>query len=812
MKRIFIISITVLLSIVMYAQDNLWNYNFIENKGQIIDQNNNLNLSVKYLWNGNGIKVQLKGNSFSYEVFKTQKFPKRTPKYQIPNSNLKHKVMQSLSRHGNAGFDDSTVIYSHRIDIELVGANTNPIIVAHEPSTDCINFYTTGTPENGIIGVHHYKKVTYKNIYPHIDMVFTVSTSNNHPIKYDFIIHPAGNIKDIQLRYHGANDTKLKENGEISISTESGQLEESIPSSYLLENNKNVQVKYTIIDHNVFGFIADNYDISQTLIVDPWGTYIGPTGSSISIDAGIYSIVAGSCDATFNIATTGAFQTVFGGGGADGFIMKFNNGGIAKLWATFYGGNGIDGAEFVKVGNSGSIYLAGNTESTNNIATNGAYQDTLNIGFASFIAKFNSNGIRQFGTYFPAFFYGFTIDSYDNMYVTGFNSISGLIGFTTPNAHQQNEGGGIDAFLAKFDVNGNKLWCTYYGGAQDDKGGAVSVDSSGNVFISGWTMSTNNIASSSAFQTNLGGISDYFIAKFSSSGVRQWGTYYGGIDDEDGYTFMTNDKSGNVYLSARIGSLNYFATPGAFQVTPSGMIDYFISKFGPSGARLWSTYFGGNNDEEIWSIITDNSQNVIFVGNTSSTNNISTQGAYQINYPINTSSITSEEGFIEKFSPLGARIWGTYLGDSIGTRVYDVATDIANKIYLSGYSGSPTGITTTGTYQPNLLGTVGNDFEGFIICFDSTGHFTTSIEEVNPTVSLIKVYPNPAKDKITISIKDYAGKGGSISLFSIEGKLLRQQYLKTETTSVDMSGFPSGTYLLQYEDGEVCETVKVVKE
>jgi hypothetical protein len=85
MKSIMTLGI-LLLTFFAQARDNHWNYAFIENKGQIIDQNNQLNPSVKYLWTGNGMKVQLKANSFSYEVLK---YEKQVRKRTLPSSILR---------------------------------------------------------------------------------------------------------------------------------------------------------------------------------------------------------------------------------------------------------------------------------------------------------------------------------------------------------------------------------------------------------------------------------------------------------------------------------------------------------------------------------------------------------------------------------------------------------------------------------------------------------------------------------------------------------------------------------------------------
>ena len=221
-------------------------HGFIENKGQIIDQNNNLNPSVLYLYNGNGLHVQLKQSGFSYEVWKVAKWasgsqPLAVSKNPLPTAN---------SKQLEANIADSTFI--HRIDISFVGANQNAKIISSEPASDYINYYTTGTSEAGVINVHHYKKVLYQNIYPNIDVEFLLNDTQHSDVqqndkqggafKYNFIIHPGGNPNEIQLKFDGANSTSLTKEGHITIETAYGNIDESIPSTYQLNSN-NTQKK-----------------------------------------------------------------------------------------------------------------------------------------------------------------------------------------------------------------------------------------------------------------------------------------------------------------------------------------------------------------------------------------------------------------------------------------------------------------------------------------------------------------------------------------------------------------------------------------
>jgi hypothetical protein len=145
---------------------------------------------------------------------------------------------------------------------------------------------------------------------------------------------------------------------------------------------------------------------------------------------------------------------------------------------------------------------------------------------------------------------------------------------TTIGAHQSAYGGGYsDGFLVKFDSNGQMQWGTYYGGSLLDVSVSCATDASGNVYMSGNTQSATGIATSGAHQTTVNGA---FLVSFNSSGVRQSGTYCGGIKN-----VCTSDASGNVYMTGYTQSNSGIATAGAHQ-TANGNNNYndaFLVKF-----------------------------------------------------------------------------------------------------------------------------------------------------------------------------------------------------------------------------------------
>ena len=172
-------------------------YGFIQNKGQIVDQYLRPNPAVLYLYNGNGLNVQLKKGGFSYEVIRTE---------SKSNTSHTHPVLQE-----QLSYDTITAIHRvHRVDIHFIGADPHQITIPLERAHDYLNYYTPGDSEAGVLGVSHYKRVLYKNIYPHIDIEFIIG-GENHAVdfKYNFIVHPGGDVKMIRVKYEGADSTFL---------------------------------------------------------------------------------------------------------------------------------------------------------------------------------------------------------------------------------------------------------------------------------------------------------------------------------------------------------------------------------------------------------------------------------------------------------------------------------------------------------------------------------------------------------------------------------------------------------------------------
>ncbi|MEO6834030.1 MAG: hypothetical protein ABI169_17610, partial [Chitinophagaceae bacterium] len=151
----------------------------------------------------------------------------------------------------------------------------------------------------------------------------------------------------------------------------------------------------------------------------------------------------------------------------------------------------------------------------------------------------------------------------------------------------------------------------------------------------------------------------------------------------DAIQTVSVDNLGNFYIAGYTSSSNNIASTGSFKASFSYAVDTldgFFAKFDSTGNRLWGSYFGGVSNEKIIGSTVDFSGNLLLTGFTTGVDNIATTGAFQTT----SGSPYAEDAFLEKFSPSGSRIWGTYFGSTGGEYGMSLCTDTANNIYLVG--------------------------------------------------------------------------------------------------------------------------------
>jgi hypothetical protein len=368
-----------------------------------------------------------------------------------------------------------------------------------------------------------------------------------------------------------------------------------------------------------------------------WSTYYGGTledrGLGISYDSTTNSVyLTGITRSTTGIATAGSHQTELGGN-YDAFLVRFDTAG-QRIWGTYYGGSSGEGAlnytSSVSNDPYGNVFLAGETNSNNNIATASAHQSTKSAGRDAFLVKFDSLGIREWGTYLGGsgtdYIKSLSCDAAGNIIAAG--NTTSTTGMATAGAEQVVFGGVNDGFLAKVSPAGTLLWCTYAGGTDDDQFYAVTSSPDGDIYTCGVTSSIAGIASVISHQPAFGGgYNDGFLQKYSSVGQLLWSTYCGGLE-YDGLLGVATDGLG-VFATGYTQSAGSISTPGNINDTLSGLMDILLVCFDTAGQRIWGTYYGGTEGDIGTSIVTAPHKQLYAAGWTLSATGIAQGNAHQ---------------------------------------------------------------------------------------------------------------------------------------------------------------------------------------
>ncbi|MFL6273828.1 MAG: SBBP repeat-containing protein [Blastocatellia bacterium] len=317
-------------------------------------------------------------------------------------------------------------------------------------------------------------------------------------------------------------------------------------------------------------------------------------------------------------------------------------------YSTYLGGSSVDDGRSIAVDSSGNVYVTGRTSSFN----------------------------------FPV-----TIDGYDSTYANA-----------------------SDVYVTKLNTDGTALvYSTYLGGASEDLGYGLVVDSSGNAYVTGSTSSTDFPTTPGAFQTVLQGGSypgDAFVTKLNPTGTALiYSTYLGGSSSDQANSIAL-DSSGNAYVVGYTYSGNFPTTPGAFQTTyASGSYPYgdaFVTKLNNAGTALaYSTYLGGTSADTANGVKVDASGNAYVAGTTLSTGFPTTPGAFQTTYGGASGNYSNlGDGFVTKLNNIGTALaYSTYLGGRGDDGGFGIDVSATGEAYVIGQTSSVNFPTTPGVVR-----------------------------------------------------------------------------------------------------------------
>ncbi|MDP4149113.1 MAG: PKD domain-containing protein [Bacteroidota bacterium] len=532
----------------------------------------------------------------------------------------------SIIRGRTAAGASGAMVRSHAYRVSFIGANDQIRAIPDLPLPTYNNYFIGNDPSRWATHCQVYGGITYKDIYPNVDLRYY---SDNGQLKYEFIVHPGGNVDQIAMKYEGMDKLSTKKN-ELLVSTSAGQVKELSPYSYQLDDSGrvNVRCRYVIQNGNTLKFRIDSYSPGATLIIDPTLVFCSFTGSKISNwgftatpgpDGSFFAggIVFGNGFPQ----TTGALETNYRGGEFDVGIMRFSSNGTNKLYSTYLGGNDSETPHSMVCDLLGNLVVLGRTYSSDFPFK--TFAGSATGGADMFIAKLNSSGtaligclrvggsgndcvniedqLRNNNEHAETLIRNYGDDSRSEVILDGASNI--FVAASTQsskdfpivgNVFQPVFGGGTqDGVVLKIDPNCDSLiWSSFLGGKGEDASFVIKPDPvTGDLYVAGATTSIDFPGNMSHVIQNgyQGGTCDGFITRISADGRTQKSSSYLGTGSADAIYGVQIDRLGFPYV---MGTTN-----GTWPVINAGYVDagakQFVAKLQPDlSGFIYSTTFG----------------------------------------------------------------------------------------------------------------------------------------------------------------------------------------------------------------------------
>ncbi len=380
-----------------------------------------------------------------------------------------------------------------------------------------------------------------------------------------------------------------------------------------------------------------------------YSTYLGGSdnenGTDIAVDDARSTYVAGWTYSS-DFPTTGSAYDTSHNGGPDAFVAKLNEAGNDLVYSTYLGGGTADAAWGIAVDSGESAYVTGWTWS-GDFPMKDSIQLFGGDGDA-YVSKLNAAGD---GLVYSTFLggsshdvgWGIAVDGGGSAYVIGGTLSSN---FPTKNPFQDSLGGSRDAFVAKLNTAGNTLvYSTYLGGNDTDNGQRVVVDTAGSAYAIGRTSSLDFPTTDGAYDTSPNGGGEAFVAKLNPAGNGLiYSTYLGGSSGEIGRGIAL-DGGGNAYVTGTTESSDFPTKYPLQDGYGGGTRDAFVVKLNAAGDTLvYSTYLGGNDNDDGTGIGLDDAGSAYIVGVTFSSD-FPTMSAFDSTYN------GGADAFVTKISP-----------------------------------------------------------------------------------------------------------------------------------------------------------------
>ncbi|HYG18228.1 MAG TPA: PKD domain-containing protein [Ohtaekwangia sp.] len=583
---------------------------FIENKGQWKD---NVHYSVRVP----GGRMMVETGRFRYYFLDEQRL----------------EALHDRGHHAVNESDGGTVAAGEKIngvsvDVSFPGSNqsSNPLPIGRYSAY--YNYFLGSDASRWVSHANAYEGVLYPDFYPGIDLKIY---SQQHNLKYDFIVAPNADPARISMIYSGAETVTLLQ-GDVHVKTSIATIIEKSPVAFQFIEGRKVWVKceYDFTGDTISFCFPDSYDPCSALVIDPllifstysgstadnWGSTATPGEEGNLYSAGVTLVV----DNQSFPATAGAFQVDYTGLWDVG-ILKYDSVGQNLLYASYLGGSLSESAHSLIMNADEELIVLGTTSSADFPTTAGAFDRSFNggtpvshvVAYGSgsdiFISRISADGSRLLASTFlggnkndglnPTVGlltrnYGDELrgdiitDAAGNIFVSTVTASADFPAVTSFDTDYN--GGATDALVFKIDKNLSHLrWAAFLGGDNADASHTIKLEPSGGILVAGGTGSEDFPVTPGVYQTALAGDADGWIARISANGMAIQKATFTGTADYDQVYFLDVNETGDIYVYGQTSG-DFRVTAGVFSNPGSGQ---FVQSFKPDFSALhFSTVFG----------------------------------------------------------------------------------------------------------------------------------------------------------------------------------------------------------------------------
>jgi hypothetical protein len=605
------------------------------------------------------------------------------------------------------------------------------------------NYFLGNEPALWKTNVQRYGALRYADVYPGVDLVLH---GTQESLEYDFDVAPHSDPSRVAVSFDGATSVRLEPSGDLTLTVNGGEMGFRPPVAYQERNGRreSVDARYELDVDGVVRFALGDYDRARTLTIDPvlsYSTYLGgsvgqfggngnDTAYALAVDVFGNAYLAGFTNAV-DLPLPGApWDTTCAGctnSGGDAWVAKIDpqqSGAASLVFATYLGGGGSGsgaGSTFaygVAADSTGNVYVTGYTSAYNNGSVpSKAFPTTANAfqqndggdqaGSDAFLTKLNASGSSLlYSTYIGGnnedAGTAIKVDEAGHAYIGGWaastNFPATLNGFRTTNPIV-----GFDGFVAKFDTTlsgaASLQYGSYVGGHSQDRIGALAIDASGRMYVTGMTQSSTFVPPSTPFpvlngfqMTTLGG-QDSFMTMIDPTKVGAASLVYSTLISSNGSENgaiqeggVAVDAFGMVYVTGSTFGANpansFPTTAGAIKTTVE-QSDGYVIKIDPSqvgaASLVASTLVGGQFQDGATGIAIDQNNNPVLIA--WGTGNTVTCGP-----PGQPSGV---DGIVMVLDPTLTSVKAsTRIGGTGTDRIYGVGIGPLNQIYVAGYTES----------------------------------------------------------------------------------------------------------------------------